>query len=132
MTGDVVSIGGSVDVFGQVSGSVVSVGGGVNLHPSAIVEGDAVVVGGSVNSEPGAVVHGQNVSVGPGFAFGNLLFEHNWSWIKFYAKVAKIVLLLVIFGVLWALFRERFLHTSYHASQHTVSDFPTSRLSGCC
>ncbi len=122
VTGDVVAIGGSVEVFGHVSGSVVSVGGGVTLHPTAVVEGDAVVVGGTVNAEPGAQIQGQNVSVGPGMVFGKF-FNQDWSWIKMMVKVGKIFVYLMIFGLVFALFRERYLYSAYHATQHTVKAF---------
>lgn len=61
--GDVVSIGGDVDVMGVVDGDVVAVGGHVILHDGAVVEGDAVSVGGRVKEEGSAVVRGEKVSV---------------------------------------------------------------------
>lgn len=61
--GDVVSIGGDVDVMGVVDGDVVAVGGHVILHDGAEVTGDAVSVGGRVKEEGEAVVRGEKVSV---------------------------------------------------------------------
>lgn len=61
--GDVVSIGGKVDVKGVVEGDVVAVGGDVVLHDGAEVEGDAVSVGGRVREEGQSVVRGEKVSV---------------------------------------------------------------------
>lgn len=61
--GDVVSIGGDVEVMGVVDGDVVAVGGSVILRDGAVVEGDAVSVGGRVQEEGSAVVRGEKVSV---------------------------------------------------------------------
>ena len=61
--GDVVSIGGDVDVKGVVDGDVVAVGGNVILHEGAEVSGDAVAVGGRVKEIGHAIVRGEKVSV---------------------------------------------------------------------
>jgi len=73
--GDVVAVGGSVRVDGQVQGDVVAVGGGVSLGPLAVVDGDVTTVGGELRRDPGATVHGkaQEVRLG-GFEFGD------WTW----------------------------------------------------
>ncbi len=60
---DVVSVGGSVTVYGQVQGDVVSVGGSVYLKDTAEVGGDAVSVGGKIMREPGAIARGEIVEV---------------------------------------------------------------------
>lgn len=62
--GDVVSIGGNVDVQGQVMGDAVAIGGMLHLAPTARVNGDAVSVGGSVEKDAGAEVNGETVSIG--------------------------------------------------------------------
>jgi hypothetical protein len=67
ITGDVVAIGGSVDVFGHVDGDAVSVGGQVRIHPGAEVTGDAVAVGGNVELDDEGVVQGEVVSIDLGF-----------------------------------------------------------------
>jgi len=56
---DVVAIGGSIRVFGEVRGSVVAIGGNVDLGPDAVVNRDVVVIGGSLDREPGARVNGE-------------------------------------------------------------------------
>lgn len=66
LDGDVVAIGGSADVQGEVSGDVVSIGGTLTLGPDAIIRGDAVSVGGGLNRSPGARVEGDVVEAGPG------------------------------------------------------------------
>jgi hypothetical protein len=69
--GDVVAIGGSVRVDGQVSGNAVAIGGSMTLGPKADVQGDAVVIGGRLNRDPGAHIGGKVVDVGAGdFDFG--------------------------------------------------------------
>ncbi len=62
--GDVVAIGGSIDVSGQVMGDVVAIGGMLHLAPTARVNGDAVSIGGSVEKDAGAEVNGETVSIG--------------------------------------------------------------------
>ena len=73
--GDVVSVGGSVRVDGEVQGDVVSVGGSVSLGSHALVQGDVTVVGGPLHRDAGALVRGkaQEVSIG-GLEFGH------WNW----------------------------------------------------
>jgi hypothetical protein len=66
LDGDVVAIGGSADVQGEVSGDVVSIGGTLTLGPDAVIRGDAVSVGGGLNRSPGARVEGDVVEAGPG------------------------------------------------------------------
>jgi hypothetical protein len=69
--GDVVAIGGSVRVDGQVTGDVVAIGGALELGPRAEVDGDAVAIGGGLKRDPGASVGGEIVDVGAGaFPFG--------------------------------------------------------------
>jgi hypothetical protein len=69
--GDVVAIGGSVRVDGQVTGNAVAIGGSLALGPKADVEGDAVIIGGVLSRDPGARIGGKVVDVGAGdFDFG--------------------------------------------------------------
>jgi hypothetical protein len=75
VTGDVVAIGGSVRIDGEVRGEVVAVGGSVHLGPRAVVARDIVVVGGSLNRADGALVQGEVHEV----TIGNLNFG-NWRW----------------------------------------------------
>jgi hypothetical protein len=64
--GDVVAVGGSVTIYGQVTGDVIAVGGNVTLMSGSMVRGDAVSVGGTLEREEGAVLEGQEVSVSMG------------------------------------------------------------------
>jgi hypothetical protein len=65
--GDVVAIGGSVEVSGYVTGDVVAVGGSVRIRDGARVDGAHVTaVGGGIHQDPGATVGGELVEVGPG------------------------------------------------------------------
>lgn len=57
--GDAVVVGGSADVQGEVDGSVTAVGGSVSLGPEALVDGDVSAIGGVVHREPGARIHGE-------------------------------------------------------------------------
>jgi hypothetical protein len=74
VTGDVVAIGGSVDIDGQVDGDVVSVGGSANLGPAADIRGDLVVIGGALNQDPKAKIGGQ-VHIG----FDDFPFGGDWG-----------------------------------------------------
>lgn len=56
---DVVAIGGSVRVDGEVGGDVVAVGGSVDLGPGARVRRDVTVVGGQLRRDPTAQIGGE-------------------------------------------------------------------------
>lgn len=75
VTGDVVAIGGSARINGEVRGEVVAVGGSVHLGPRAVVAGDIVVIGGGLNRADGARVQGEVHEIG----IGNFEFR-NWRW----------------------------------------------------
>jgi hypothetical protein len=78
IAGDVVAIGGSVRVDGEVSGNVVAIGGGLELGPHANVIGDAVALGGGLRRDPGARIGGKIVDGGLiNFDFGQ------WRWNRF-------------------------------------------------
>ena len=68
--GDVVAVGGPVDVDGRVRGDVVAVAGDLRLGPSADVSHDVVVIGGVLQRDPSARVGGRvrEVSVAGIFA----------------------------------------------------------------
>ena len=61
---DVTVYGGSVDVFGTVTGDMVVTGGSAHIHRGGHVEGDATTVGGSLNVDDGATVDGDVGVVG--------------------------------------------------------------------
>src|SRR5262245_2854689 len=64
--GDVVAIGGHVNVDGEVTGDVVAVMGGLTLGPHAVVRGEVTAVGGPFNRDPQAQVYGKVNEVGIG------------------------------------------------------------------
>jgi hypothetical protein len=72
--GDVVAIGGSARIDGEVEGDVVAVGGGVTLGPKASVARNVVVVGGVLRRDPSAHIGGKVQDVG----IGSIDFER-WS-----------------------------------------------------
>ena len=81
--GDAVAIGGSVVIEGRVTGDVSAIGGSVTLTSDAEVMGDALSMGGSVVREEGAVIHGEVAEInGPGVHWSmwpRLLSWGNWS-----------------------------------------------------
>ena len=56
--GDIISIGGKVDINGTVYGKVIVFGADVYLKPGAYIRGDVVTLGGKVISSKGAKVSG--------------------------------------------------------------------------
>jgi hypothetical protein len=64
--GDIVVIGGSAKVDGQVQGDLVVIGGTCDLGDRADVSGDVAVIGGQLHRAPGAHVGGQVSQVGVG------------------------------------------------------------------
>lgn len=80
--GDVVAIGGSVTVDGEVRGDVVAVGGGLTLGPKAVVANNVVVVGGPLNRDVGARIGGRVQTVGVGnLNFGDMRWTANPLWL---------------------------------------------------
>src|SRR6478752_10006357 len=73
--GDVVAVGGSVRIDGQVRGDAVAIGGSMTLGPRADVANNVVVVGGPLRRDSGARVGGRVQTVGLGtMNFGD------WRW----------------------------------------------------
>jgi predicted acyltransferase (DUF342 family) len=64
VTGDVVCIGGDIEIYGTVKGDAVSVGGDLILSRTATVEGDAVSIGGRIDMHKNARVRGESLSIG--------------------------------------------------------------------
>lgn len=60
--GDVVALGGAIEILGEVDGDVVAIGGMVTIDGT--VRGDVVAVGGSVTIGAGATVNGDVMAVG--------------------------------------------------------------------
>lgn len=74
--GDVVVIGGSADVDGEVTGDVNVVGGSLTLGPTALVRQNVAIVGGTLHRDPAARVLGKVDEVGVGGRFGGK--RPNW------------------------------------------------------
>jgi hypothetical protein len=72
--GDVVVIGGSARVDGQIDGELVVVGGSATLGPQADIRRDVTVVGGALSRDPKALIRGKVQEVGVGEMFGR-----NWG-----------------------------------------------------
>jgi hypothetical protein len=73
--GDVVAVGGSARIDGDVRGDVVAVGGSVRLGPRANVSNNVVVIGGRLDRDPSSTIGGQVQEIG----LGNVDFG-NWRW----------------------------------------------------
>jgi hypothetical protein len=79
ITGDVVAIGGSARIDGEVRGEVVVVGGNVELGPRALITRDLAVVGGMLQRAEGARVQGQLHEIGVGeLDFGDFAPWRDW------------------------------------------------------
>jgi hypothetical protein len=80
--GDVVAIGGSVEVSGYVTGDVAAVGGSVRILDGARIDGAVTGIGGGIHQDPGATVGGELVEVGPGVSLPGRWFgeEHAEPW----------------------------------------------------
>lgn len=132
VTGDAVAVGGRVEIAdrAKVAGDVVSVGGDVSIGDSAQVFGDAVSVWGGMDIASTAVVSGEQVQVGGlgfapklGFPFGIARRDtgHDlWSFIR----RAVWVLVLVGLGVLaYTLFPTRMRRLSGAAESRGLVAF---------
>lgn len=73
--GDVVVIGGSANINGEVDGEVVVVGGSARFGPQADVRGDITVVGGGLSRDSGAIIRGSINEVG----FGEMPWRGEWG-----------------------------------------------------
>ncbi len=92
--GDVVVIGGSANINGEVNGEIVVVGGSARFGPQADVRGDITVVGGGLSRDSGAVIRGAIHEVG----FGDISWrgggdwgrDANWGWMNGIYPVARL------------------------------------------
>ena len=71
--GDVVAIGGRIELEGHAKGDVVAIGGGVRLGEDAQVGGDVVTIGGPLARGAGSEVNGEIVSQGGGYVLPLLI-----------------------------------------------------------
>lgn len=74
--GDVVVIGGSANINGEVDGEVVVVGGSARFGPQADVRGDITVVGGGLSRDEKAIIRGGIHEVG----FGDIAWRGRGEW----------------------------------------------------
>ncbi len=72
-SGDVVAIGGRIEVEGHAKGDIVAIGGGVRLGENAQVGGDVVTIGGELARGNGSEVNGEIVSQSGGYVFPLLI-----------------------------------------------------------
>ncbi|HYM81786.1 MAG TPA: polymer-forming cytoskeletal protein [Candidatus Limnocylindria bacterium] len=104
--GDVVAMGGNVEVLGRVRGDVAAMGGNLHLASTAIVGGDVVCIGGKLDEEAGASVGGQRVT-----ALTKMKGRHREA-IAAHADVDRgpdfgrvasaVIMLLILLGIAWA------------------------------
>ncbi|MEO5740763.1 MAG: hypothetical protein ABIS29_09235 [Vicinamibacterales bacterium] len=73
--GDVVVVGGSASINGEVDGEVVVVGGSARFGPQADVRGDITVIGGGLSRDPAAVIRGAINEIG----FGDIPWRGEWG-----------------------------------------------------
>ena len=106
--GDVVVVGGSANINGEVNGEVVVVGGSARFGPQADVRGDITVVGGGLSRDDGAVLRGSINEVGFGGVpwRGDWGRRSDWGWMDGFYPVARLtgtlvrVMLLVLLTTL--------------------------------
>lgn len=109
VTGDVVAIGGSAKVDGQVDGDVVVIGGALELGPKAVIRRDAVVIGGALRRDAGAVINGAIKEIGFDAMFGERWMRRGaWRWdpmgtfypvARFMGTMVRIGLLMLLAGL---------------------------------
>ena len=99
--GDVVAVGGSATINGEVEGNVVAVGGSVRLGPGAVVRGDVTSVGGEVDRDATAVIRGGVHEVAVGGPWGDWSRgDWRWNWMDGIYPVARLTGTLVRIGLL--------------------------------
>ena len=108
---DVVVIGGTARVMGEVDGDLVVIGGAAYLGPHAEVRKDVTVIGGTLSRDPGAHVGGRVNDVGPGanlrgWRFGRppfnrtFLFGSVWGGLFAFVSTLCYLAALCLFGFL--------------------------------
>lgn len=115
--GDVVAIGGAVAVDGSVSGDVIAVGGAIKLGPNANINGDVTAVGGSVNRNPDAVVRGEVavVNIAQGFRYGFAGFApFAWNWFSFPFGIVYIAGLFALALIVLAVMPDKVQAIEHH------------------
>ena len=100
--GDVVVVGGSANIDGEVEGEVVVVGGSATFGPRAVVHRDVTVVGGRLSQDPAAALRGEVHEVGFGeFPWrGEWTRGGSWNWMDGLYPVARLTGTLVRIALL--------------------------------
>jgi hypothetical protein len=142
---DVSVLGGSAEIYGNVSGDVTILGGNARLYPGAhvsgdidmmggslklddgsIVDGDVNVVGGALDRAPGAQVHGQ-VASGGGHGHDDDAHETTSKAAKaartFGGPMARTAMLFVFGAVLLALVTRRMGYLEAEAAARPMRSF---------
>lgn len=117
VSGDVVTIGGSADIDGEVTGDVAVVGGSLTLGPDAIVRRDVSVVGGALNRSPGSRIDGKvdNVGFGPNLggvrqrAAGRYPVRNLFSRVGGFFGTLLRTTLLILFGLVVVVLGGRYI-----------------------
>jgi len=92
--GDVVVIGGSANINGEVDGEVVVVGGSARFGPQADIRRDVTIVGGGLSRDERATIRGGIKEVG----FGDIAWRGrgewgrsaDWDWMNGFYPVARL------------------------------------------
>lgn len=96
--GDIVAIGGRIELEGHAKGDVVAIGGGARLGENAQVGGDVVTIGGQLARGNGSEVNGEIVSQGGGYVIPLLII------------VPLIPVILIVALVWWLIVRSNRRH----------------------
>ncbi len=96
--GDLVVIGGTVNIAGRVMGDVAVIGGDLYVNSGAEINGEAVVIGGRLEEDPEASIQGEKVVMRtplPMLRWGSLLNIHHHfvNVISFFVSLVICVLL---------------------------------------
>lgn len=103
--GDVVVVGGSARIEGEVDGEVVVVGGSAQFGPQADVRGDVTVVGGGLFRHESAIIRGGVHEVGLGGVpwRGNWSRHGDWDWwdgfdpvLRLFGTTVRVTLLILL------------------------------------
>ena len=124
--GDVVAVGGSAHVRGEVRGSVVAVGGSVELGPRAYVRRDVTVVGGALRQNDAARIDGEVHEIGVGaFTAGDWRWRPLpgvwWGWpfgsaFALMSTIIRVAVLCLLVALVVLLGREYVDRVSLHAA----------------
>ena len=129
ITGDVVAIGGSARVDGEVRGQVVAVGGDVELGPNAVVTGDTVVVGGTLHRDPAAELRGDVQEIGLGMidfdewsprVFGPWLDAGMSSMFRLISTLVRVGVLCLLVGLVMLVAHEQVARVGRRAAVEPV------------